>query len=169
MATTLKEETILDQWSAMVDRGAEHATEVLDDIQRRLEQAQIPGDCRWSLEEVKSSTFFSKVRREFLIADLKQFGDYHMYIGVRPYGIHLDVCRFLTVEPGFLKKKIAEHTFGAADFLSAPKNVLIEQDFRAWITVVHHCVVDAVGTVMAKLGQDKMTIRRESKGFLSVW
>lgn len=169
MAITLKEETILDQWSALVDHGAPHASEVLDDIQRRLEQAQIPGDCRWSVEEVKSSGWFAKVKREFLIADLKEFGDYHMYVGVRPYGIHLDVCRFLTVEPGFLKKKIAEHTFGAADFLSAPKNVLIEQDFRAWITVVHHCVLDAVGSVMGKLGQDKSALRRGSKGFLEIW
>lgn len=166
---TLKEETILDQWSVVVDRGAEHADAVLDDIERRLDEAEIPGECSWALTEVKSSAFFSRVRRELLIIDLKQFGDYHMYVGVRPYGIHLDVCRFLTVEPGFLKKKLAQHTFGSADFLSAPKNILVEQDFRAWTTVVHHCVVDAITSIMKSLGQDTKNIRRESSGVLNVW
>ena len=120
-------------------------------------------------EEVKSSGWFSKVQREFLIIRLEQFGDYRMYVAAREYGVHLDVCRFMTVEPGFFKKQLAERVGGSGDFLSAPKNILVEQDLRAWVTVVHHCVVDSVEALMGKLGQDRSKIRRESKGFLGVW
>lgn len=166
---TLKEETILNQWSMLIDRAAPHAAEVLEELDRRLEEAQIPGGCTWSLSEVKSSGWFSRVRREFLIIRLEQFSDYRMYIAAREYGIHLDVCRFLTVEPGFFKRQLAERLVGSKEAFSAPKNILIEQDLRAWTTTVHHAVLEAVGSLMDKLGQDKSQIRRESKGFLEVW
>jgi hypothetical protein len=169
MAITLKEETILDEWSTMVDYGAPHAKEVMNEIDRQLEAAKIPGDCEWRTEEVKSSGLFSSVKREFLIVRLEQFSDYRMYISVREYGIHLDICRFLTVEPGFFKRSLSAQLSGTDTALSAPKNILVQQDLRAWVTVVHHCVVDAVGSVMESLGQDRSKIRRESRGFLSVW
>lgn len=169
MTITLKEETILDQWAAMVDGAASHAGTVLADIDRRLRAAEIPGNCSWETEEVKSSGWFSRVKREFIVIRLEQFSDYRMYAAARGYGIHLDICRFMTVEPGFFKRHLAERLGGTAEALSAPKNILIEQDLRAWVTVVHHCVVDSVGALMDSIGQDKTKIRRESKGFLSVW
>ncbi|MCB1282335.1 MAG: hypothetical protein KDB18_12515 [Salinibacterium sp.] len=169
MAITLKEETILDQWAMMLDRAAGHADKILEDIDRRLRASEIPGDCSWETEEVKSSGWFSRVKREFIIIRLEQFGDYRMYVAARGYGVHLDICRFTTVEPGFFKKHLAEKLGGTSDALSAPKNILIEQDLRAWVTVVHHCVIDSVEALMESLGQDKSKIKRESKGFLSVW
>jgi hypothetical protein len=104
MTLTLKEETILNEWTTLVDHAAGHSQELLDDVQRRLEEAQIPGDCSWDIREVKSSTWLDRVRRDFLIVSLEKFRDYHMYIGVRDYGVHLDCCRFLTVEPNIVKK-----------------------------------------------------------------
>lgn len=169
MAITLKEETILDQWSMMVDRAAGHASKVLQDIDQRLRAAEIPGGCTWETQEVKSQGWLSKVRRDFMVVRLEQFGDYRMYIAAREYGVSLDVCRFTTVEPGFFKKHLAERMTGTAEALSAPKNILVEQDLRAWVTVVHHCVLDAVGSLMDSVGQDKSKIKRESKGFLEVW
>jgi len=104
-----------------------------------------------------------------LVVQLEEFGDYRMYMAARDYGIHLDICRFLAVEPGFFKKAISERLTGEGETLSAPKNILLHQDLRAWVTVVHHAVVDAVEELMEKLGQDPSRIRRESKGFLEVW
>lgn len=170
MAITLKEETILNQWSTMVDQGAGQSEKLLADIERRLDQANIPGGASWNREEVQSSGWFSKVKRELVLVTLDQFKDYRMYIGARDYGVHLDVCRFLTVEPGFFKKAIAEKLSGGDwSALSAPKNVLVEQDLTAYVTVVHHCVVDAVAALMGKLGQDPGKLRRESKGILEIW
>lgn len=169
MAITLKEESILNEWTMMVDHGSGSAGAVIDGIKARLQEAQVPGNCNWKIEEVKSSGFFAKVRREFLIVTLDEFSDYHMYIGIRDYGVHLDCCRFLTVEPGFLKKWASEKLTGYADALSAPKNILIHQDLRAWTTVVHHAVVGSVEELMTKLGQDTTRLNRGSKGFLEIW
>lgn len=169
MAITLKEESILNEWTMMVDHGSGNAGTVLSAIQARLQEAKIPGECNWAVEEVKSSGFFAKVRRDFLTVSLREFSDYHMYIGIRDYGVHLDCCRFLTVEPGFLKKWASEKLTGYADALSAPKNILIHQDLRAWTTVVHHAVVSSVEELMVKLGQDTKLLQRGSKGFLEIW
>lgn len=169
MAITLKEENILNQWTTLMDHAAGQHDMVLRHIEQRLTEAQIPGDCTWSLEEVQSSTWLSRVKRDFLIVRLGQFKDYRHYIGVREYGVHLDVCRFLTVEPGFFKKMVSEKLTGEGAALSGPKNILVEQDLTAWTTVVHHAVLAAVEGVMHDLGQDPATLHRESKGYLSVW
>jgi hypothetical protein len=170
MAVKLKEETILNQWSMLIDGAAGRGNEVLDSIQFHLEAARIPGNCQWSVDEVESGGFLSKTRREFLIVRLDQFSDYRNYVGVRAYGTHLDCCRFLTVEPGFFKRQISQAITGGEDrLLSTPKNLLVEQDLSAWVTVVHHAVLDAVKSLYAKLGQDPAGIRRETKGFLQVW
>jgi hypothetical protein len=169
MATTLKEESILNEWSMMIDGAAGQAEAVLSEVQKNLQKSRIPGNCTWSVDEVKSSGLFAKVRREFLMVSLEDFKDYHMYIGIRDYGTHLDCVRFLTVEPGFLKKWAAERLTGYADALSAPKNILVHQDLRAWATVVHHAVLDSVYALVKKLGQDPSLIQRGSKGFLEIW
>jgi hypothetical protein len=170
MAVKLKDETILNQWSMIIDGAAARGNEVLDSIKFHLAAAQIPGSCQWSVEEVESGGFLSKTKREFLIVRLDQFSDYRNYIGVRAYGTHLDCCRFLTVEPGFFKRQLSQAIAPGEDrLLSAPKNLLVEQDLQAWVTVVHHCVLDAVKGLMQKVGQDPAGIRRETKGFLQVW
>lgn len=169
MAITLKEESILNEWSMLLMGARGNSSLLLENVQAKLKAAEIPGECKWKIEEVKSSGWFAKVRREFLIVDLEEFKDYHMYIAARDYGVHLDCCRFLTVEPGFLKKFAAERLTGYADALSAPKNILIHQDLRAWVTVVHHAVVDSTEELMTKLGQDTKFLNRGSKGFLEIW
>lgn len=170
MAVKLKDETILNRWSMLVDGAAARGNEVLDEIQSRLTAARIPGNCTWSVEEVESGGMFSKTKREFLIVRIDQFSDYRNYIGVRPYGTHLDCCRFLTVEPGFFKKQISQAIAPGQDTLfSGPKNLLVEQDLTAWATVVHHATLDAVKSLMTKSGMDPAGLRRESKGFLEVW
>ena len=151
MAVKLKEEKILNEWSTLIGEAAGHASEVIDDIKQRLGKARIPGGCEWSLEEVKTSTF-GGTRREMLIVGLEQFKVYRHYIGVRDYGAHLDMSRFFTCEG-----------------VPPLANILDQQDLRAWVTVVHGCVVDAAHALAARLGQDPSKIRRESKGVLEIW
>jgi hypothetical protein len=169
MAVNLKEETILNEWSTVVLQGAGNASAVLNGIQQRLQASQIPGNCTWSIEECKSGGFLFKTKRELLIVDLEQFKDYHIYVGIRDYGTHLDCCRFLTIEPGFLKKMVSTGIAKDENFLSAPKNILVHQDLRAWVTVVHHAVLDSVDDILNKLGQDPKLMQRGSKGMLEIW
>lgn len=166
---TLVEESILNEWSMVVDHGAGHVGSVVAGIHRRLAEARIPGGCSWHLQEVKSSGFFSKTRREFVIVELDQFRDYRHYIGVRDFGVHLDCCRFLTVEPGAFKRMAAQRITGSAEGLSAPKNILVHQDLRAWSSVVHQAVIDSVEDVMTTLGKDPRLVHRGSKGALELW
>jgi hypothetical protein len=169
MAITLKEESILNEWSTIVEKGAEQVVFVLSAIQERLREANMPGNCTWSIEEVQSSGFFAKVRRELIVVRLEEFKDYRVYIGVRAFGIHMDCSRFLTVEPNVLKKWASERLTGVGDALSAPKNILIHQDLRAWATVVHHAVIDTISESLTKLGQDPRLLNRTSKGILEIW
>ena len=168
MGSALESDSVIDQWSMIVDSAAGNAADVLEDIKRRLEAAQIPGECTWELEEVKCGGFLSRTRREFLVVRLKEFKDYRMYVAARDYGTHLDVCRFLAVQAGVLKGMIAEKIGGDKTALSGPTNILVAQNLRAWVTVVHHAVLEAVEALHQRLGQ-KSHLRRESQGALAVW
>jgi hypothetical protein len=68
-----------------------------------------------------------------------------------------------------MKKWASKKLTGVGDALSAPKNILIHQDLKAWATVVHHAVVSSVAELMVKLGQDTKFLKRGSKGFLEIW
>ncbi|SYZ73723.1 hypothetical protein TRIP_C50004 [Candidatus Zixiibacteriota bacterium] len=165
----IKEELILNEWGTVVEHGAGHAQEVILNIHKRLLEAKIPGGCEWFYGLVKSSGLFAKVKRNFLLVNIREFHDYHIYIGIRDYGIFLDCCRFLTVEPGRLKRWLSRKITGYSDALSVPKNILIHQDMRAWVTIVHHIVIDALEELMTDLGKDPRLIQRGSKGFLEIW
>lgn len=166
---TLKDELILNEWAMIIDQASGEEVGLINDIKNNLENSSIPGDCHWSIQEVKSKGIISRVKREFLVVHLEQFSDYHMYIGVRDYGVHLDCCRFLTVEPNVFKKWTSKKLTGFIDSYSVPKNILLHQDLRAWITVVHHCVLEAVSALMKKLDQDPKLLQRGSKGYLDIW
>ena len=168
MGIALDSESVIDQWSMIVDSAAGNATDVLDDIKRRLESARIPGECTWDVEEVKSGGFLARTRREFLVIRLKEFKDYRIYVAARDYGVHLDVCRFVAVQAGVLKGMIAEKIAGDKTALSGPTNILVAQDLRAWVTVVHHAVLEAIEALDQRLGR-KSYLKRESQGVLAVW
>jgi hypothetical protein len=64
---------------------------------------------------------------------------------------------------------MAQQVAGDAYALSGPKNILVEQDLRAWLTVVHHAVIDAVDGLFDDLKRDRSKIRRKSRGILEIW
>jgi hypothetical protein len=166
---TLKEETLLEEWSMLVLQGAGNAPGVLDEIQLLLESSKIPGECKWLIEEVKSSNLIFKTKREFLIVEIDQFKDYHNYICIRDYGVHLDCSRFLTVEPGFLKKKLLTNLGMDETRLSTPRNIMLHQDLQAWNTVVDYAVKTSVESLLTRLGQDIKLMPRESRKVLDIW
>lgn len=169
MTVTIKEETILNQWSMIVEGTADRGEDVLRAILAHLKDARLPEGCSCHKDTVQSGGWMSKVKREFLICENESFKDYRVYIGVRAYGANLDVCRFVTVEPGFMKQLMSQQMAGDAYALSGPRNILVEQDLKAWLTVVHHAVIDAVDDLFSDLKRDRSKIRRESRGILEIW
>jgi hypothetical protein len=165
---TLKDEKIVDSW-AMIIIGAQGKSDfIFDTTKKLLEKNEAPG-VNWELGEVTPSFFkglFGR-KRDFLLVTNEALDDYKMYIGARDYGTNLDVQWFLTCEPGFLKKISAQ--IDAAAGLISYLDIFAQQDLRAYATVVHHCLLQAVDSLLDNLGQDKSMINRKSKGFLEVW
>jgi hypothetical protein len=165
---TLKDEKIVDSW-AMIIIGAQGKSDfIFDTTKKLLEKNEAPG-VNWELGEVTPSFFkglFGR-KRDFLLVTNEALDDYKMYIGARDYGTNLDVQWFLTCEPGFLKKISAQ--IDAAAGLISYLDIFAQQDLRAYATVVHHCLLQAVDSLLDNLGQDKSAINRKSKGFLEVW
>jgi len=128
-----------------------------------------PQAARFQAEVVKSSTWIQRVRRDFLCVTQDAFKDYKMHMGARDYGIHLDLCPFQTVDAGFLKALISGKVTGERTAIPGGANILKHQDLVAYVTVVHHCVLDAVEALMKELGQNPARIDRKSNGFLEVW
>jgi hypothetical protein len=165
-ARVLREETILSEWATLIDHAAEHSEAYYKSVQERLIEAKIPGGCTWHMQNVRSRGIIVRVRRQFFTVELDQFSDYHMYIGARPYGIHLHCCRFLTVEPGPLKSYLSAKLTGFRDALSAPRNILVHQDLSAWNSVVDAICIDSAHELMVKLGLDTARLQRKSRGIL---
>ena len=44
-----------------------------------------------------------------------------------------------------------------------------QQDLRAYVGIVHHCVMDIVKQLLTELEQDPKALDTKSKGFLAVW
>jgi hypothetical protein len=81
----------------------------------------------------------------------------------------LDVSWFLTLSPGFLKRQISKYATGNPQALSMAINLFDQQDLRAFTTIAHHSLQDALKTLMEDLKQDYSTVNTKSKGFLEVW
>ena len=173
---TLKDETILDSWATVINGGRGKFDYIFDTVQKLLTESEIPG-VEWKMGEVTTG-FFSGLlgkKRDYIMITNEAVKDYKMYVGARDYGSHLDVQWFLTTEPGFFKSMSAKVATMAAAAAGSEKSfsyvldIFAQQDLRAYVTVVHHCLLSAVKSLMEELKQDTSIIDRKSKGFLEVW
>lgn len=165
----LKEESILSQWSTLVQGGGKYGEWVLVTTCKQLKDAQLPRGCNWAMQEVRSSGLLQRVYREFLVVSWDQFPDHRIYVGVRDFGIHLYCCWYLAVEPDLITKWVSKKLTGLPLELSAPKNIMVDQDLSLWASVVHHALLDTIHELLQRLGKDMTTVHQGSKGFLEVW
>lgn len=167
---TLKDEKIVDSWGTVISDGQGKADSIFDKVQQLLEKNDAPGVI-WEMGEVTTSFFkglFGK-KRDYLFIKNEALKDHRMYLGARDYGNNLDISWYVTTEPGFFKGLTSKTLAGSDKALSFALDIFAQQDLRAYATVVHHCVLDAVESLMEELGQDTSKIDRKSKGFLEVW
>jgi hypothetical protein len=122
-----------------------------------------------TFERVKVSTsFLGGVfgnDRAFLRIRDKHLPKYEMYIGVREYGIHLDLVWYLTYEPGFIARIINIILSFLKRKLVFPMSLFDERDLTVYATVMHHCFLQAVEKITKGTGQE---INKSSKGFLGI-
>jgi hypothetical protein len=162
---------LLDNWSVLIKDAHAKGEEILRETETILRESKVPDIEIERVKVVQSGLagLFSKTKeREYLEVTNKDLGHYTMFIGTRDYGNSLDVQWYLIRKP---HKKIKEA------IKSAPKelrrgitglNIFEQQDLTAYVTSVHHSLLEAVDNLMKKLGQDPSKINRKSKGFLGV-
>lgn len=167
-SVTLKDEKILDSWATVIEDGSGKSNELFKKTQELFGKSHVPG-LVWENINVTPSFLkgvFGK-KREYILVTNEGLKDYRMYIGARDYGVHLDVQWYLTVEPGFFKKALAEKLGGPGAMFVL--DIFDQQDLRAYATTVHRCLLKAVEETLRGLGQDDSKLLRKSKGFLEVW
>ena len=176
---TIKKGKIIDRWETIIQGGSGKGEMIFSLIEQLLEESEAPG-IAWQPISAQPSAIKGLVlgkKRDYLMVTSKGVSsDYRMYTGARDYGVHLDVTWFLVEKPPFWKKIIrflSSLNFWATLIMSQHTvmdlDLFDEQDLRAYVTITHHCLLQAVEAVMEELGQDTSKIDRKSKGVLEVW
>ena len=166
MATTIRRNSVIEQWGTIIGQGAGQEKRIMDDLFTFLKEANMPhvkifrDDC---------STGMFSAKRDFLILDHNILREYRMFLGARDYGANLDVSWFLTVNPSGLKRAYSKRTTGNPLAFSMQVDIFTQQDLRSWTTIAHHCVKRAIEVVSEELQQVPAGMNTGSKGFLNVW
>ena len=173
MGVTLNDEKLLDSWGVVIEQASGRGESLIDTVNQHLSHSDLPGIV-WKMVEAKPSLIKGLLgkKRDYLMVTNNSLKDYRMYVGVRDYGVHLDISWFLTVEPGFFKQifnEVATHAM-VPSMLSFSLDLFDQQDLRAYVTAVHRCCIKrAVEQLAKELDQDPSQFNWKSKGFLEVW
>jgi len=168
-ANVLKNEKIIDRWSTLIQNEQGKMEQVYKDTEDNIKKSEAP---YVKYERVKISASFLKGlfgnKRVYLKVINQKYKSYKIYVGARDYGNNLDLCWYLTYEPGLISRILEK----LLPFLSSKKLVWIpkldlfaQQDLSSYTTVVHHCFMEAVEKITKGTGQ---VIDRKSKGFLGI-
>jgi hypothetical protein len=175
----LRDQKILDNWSVLIKDAHGKAEEIFRETLKSIEESGVPGVKTETVSAVAVPTFFGHVsplwkrdkryeERKYILVKNDILKDFRMYIGARDYGKNLDVSWYLTCEPGILKSWVSALVYKSEKALSFALNVFQQQDLAAYVTCIHHCLLEAVESLMRGLNQDPSKIDRKSKGFLGV-
>ncbi len=158
---TLKDGKILDEWSNMLGGCAGMAEELIAAVEGRIRAQEAPGVAtkRESVAPGWIKGLFGK-RRDYLIVTNERFDEFMLCVGARDYGKNLDIAWYLTASPKLFGKSVAA---GDVDL-----DVFDKQDLRAYVTIAHHAVLDAVEDVMKRQNLDVSRLDRKSRGRLGI-
>jgi hypothetical protein len=169
MAITLKKEVIVDRWSMIVKEGQGKTEEIYKDTENYIQKSEAP-EVKFERVQVRASFLkgvFGNERTYIRIVN-KNLKGYKMYIGARDYGKNLDLSWYVTCEPGLTAGIISKifSIFSSKKMTWVPNlDLFQQQDLTAYVTVVHHCFIDAIEKITKGTGQE---IDRKSKGFLGI-
>ena len=154
---TLKEGRIIDQWSTLMEECQGEGEGLLQMVESNLDRAKAPG-VNWKRESVSPGWLKGLMgkRRDFLLVSNERFVTLLMAVSARDYGTSLDVAWYLTGA----SSAGAEYVAGL--------DVFDQQDFSAYVTVVHRAVLRAVEELMQKRNIDIARLDRKSRGAFAV-
>lgn len=163
---------VLDNWSALI-RGAQgNRDQVISETKKLIEISKAP-----SIEMKEDSVgpslmpaTIGETRNFLIVADRRnlKLGCYKAYLNANDYGDGLFISWYLTYMPD-VWQTIASLIPGAKKAIGLDElNLFNQQDLTAYVTCVHHCMLEAVEKMMAGKGMDASKIDRRTKGFLGI-
>jgi len=172
----IKDETILERWSVLIKNAHGNGEKIYNRTAEFIQELQAPGI---NSEMVKLRTdriergggFFTKfVERDYLMVTHDHLRDFRMYIGARDFGSALYVSWYLTCAPNFLKKTISGLLTKDPQSLSFMfmSDIFRQEDLTAYVTAIHHALIDATKEVSESVGFDFTKVDQKSKGFLNI-
>lgn len=183
-------EQIIENWSTLISDAAGRGESLISDTQRLIQESHVldvriqrrgmsPGIMRGIMGGKRSFVVITNTGN----SNLKLF---KMYLNARDYGSNLQVSWYVVLQPNGAEKLMAFllsipllgllflpfHLLGrlirANQSGILELDIFDEQDLSAYVTNVHHCMLDAVERLMQDLRQDFSRVDRQSQGFLGI-
>jgi len=163
---------ILDNWSALI-RGAQgQRDKVISTTKELINISKAPSI---EIKEDKvgpglAPSAFGETREFLIVADRRnlKLGCFKAYVNANDYGDGLFVSWYLTYMPD-VWQTLASLIPGAGKVIGLDElNLFNKQDLTAYVTCVHHCLLEAVDKLMLGMNQDPSKIDRKTRGFLGI-
>lgn len=185
-----KEEHIIERWSVLItgEEVSKKIKAVFSKTTENIQEVKTPKVELFEKEVIPS--FIRKLRgegRTFLVAENKYLKGYKMYIGAMDYGEQLFVSWYLTLEPTGLRRFLAKLPTTVLVVLMpilfpfylyvlikrktvhpADMDIFDLQELSAYITTVHHALMDATEEIAKSVDFDFTKVDRKSRGFLNI-
>jgi len=163
---------ILDNWSILIKKAHGQGDKIVSVAMNLITESKAPS-IEMKEEKVGPSLAIISLgeAREFLIVTNRvnaKLSNFKTFVNANDYGENLFVSWYLTYRPDFLQSLVMILP-GAKKVLSIDDlNLFNKQDLTAYVTNVHHCLLEAVEKFMTGLNQDPSKIERKSRGFLGI-
>jgi len=167
-----KEAEILDNWSILIKKAQGQRDKIISATKELITDSKAPS-MEMREERVGPSLALASFgeTRDFLIATNRvnaKLSNFKTFVNANDYGENLFVSWYLTYRPDFLQSLIMLLP-GVKKVMSIDDlNLFNKQDLTAYVTNVHHCLLEAVEKLMTDLNQDPSKIERKSRGFLGI-
>jgi hypothetical protein len=169
---------ILEKWSTMIEDAKGRGEELLRETMRLIQEREVPGiEIKKVLVCTKQTLTQKAQEREYLmiVNNQRHLKDFKMYVGATDYGKNLNCYWYFTCEPGPFKKlgsilysKLGREGEASPLALSFALNLFEDQDLTAYVTIIHHAVLDAVKEISQSVGFDFTKVDTKSRGFLNI-
>ena len=184
----LKEEEIIERWSALIPEANGRGKELFRRIKEILKEKEAP---KIELgEKAISPSLIRRLKGEaktFLLVQNSYLEGYLMFIGATDYGKQLFVSWYLTLEPSGAEKFIANlpwwaqipllpivilfiiyRKFRKKAVSPADMDILDLEELTAYVTTGHHAVIEATREISQSVDFDFTKVDTKSRGFLNI-
>jgi hypothetical protein len=166
LTMVLDNERVLESRNFMVEGGAGRGQWVLGKTEQLIIDSHMPG-ITTEQKDVTPGLFGEK--RKFLVVRHSRYKEWHVLIGARSFGEHLDASWFLVVEPGFFKRTVSKNATGNPTAFSQKIDPFSQQDIKAFKTVAYNCFEKTLYMLHEELQLDPSGFNADTKGYLNVW